>query len=94
MNLPESEAGAHYTVEQVNAFKVPPVGDILAYYDAVRKETQDYLMNLKPEDFDKKVKLPFGEFSVAGIFSIISGHSSQHVGEMSYLRGIQRGMDK
>jgi DinB superfamily len=94
LHMSEKESGAHYTIDQVNTFPVPDVKDVFAYYDAVRNQTMNYLKTLNPADFEKKFKLPFGEFSLAGIFSIIVSHTAQHVGEISYLRGLQRGMDK
>jgi hypothetical protein len=94
LNLAENEAGSHYTAEQINAFPVPRKDDLLAYNAAVREQTIAYLKSLKAADFDRKVSLPFGEFNVAGVFSIIVGHGAQHTGEMSYLRGLQRGIDK
>jgi hypothetical protein len=94
LNVAENMAGAHLTADQVNAFPIPKLADMLAYYAAVREQTLEYLKSLTAAAFDKKVKLPFGEFTVAGVFSIIVGHTSQHIGEISYLRGLQRGMDK
>jgi hypothetical protein len=94
LNMAENEAGSHYTAEQVNAFSVPQLADIMAYYAAVREQTLTYLKSLTAAAFDKKVSLPFGEFSVAGVFSIVIGHTAQHTGEISYLRGLQRGIDK
>ena len=94
LNMAENEAGSHYTVEQVNAFPVPQLADMMAYYAAVREQTLAYLKSLTAAAFDKKVSLPFGEFNVAGVFSIIIGHTAEHLGEISYLRGLQRGIDK
>jgi hypothetical protein len=88
------DGGAHYTVDQVNAFKVPDLKDILAYWDEVRAGTLKYLDTMTPEQFDKKIKMPWAEFPAAGVFSIIVSHTSSHVGEIGYLRGLQRGMDK
>jgi uncharacterized damage-inducible protein DinB len=94
MNKPVEDGGAHYTVDQVNAFEVPQLKDILAYWDVVRADTLKYLDSLTMEQMDRKIKLPWAEMTVAGIFSLIVGHTSQHIGEMSYLRGLLRGMDK
>ncbi len=95
LNLAKDEAGAHYTVDQVNAFPVPDLKVLLAYYDAVRANTLEYLKGLKAVDLEKKITMPhFGEMTQAAIFSIIVSHTSQHLGEISYLRGILRGMDK
>lgn len=95
LNLAEDEVGAHYTVEQVNAFPALEGKDLLDYYNAVRAKTRDYLSSITPDTFDKKITLPhFGELTVAAVFTIIVGHFSQHIGEISYLRGLQRGMDK
>ncbi len=95
LNIPESEAGAHYTIDQVNAFPVRDLKDIQAYYDAVREKTISYLKSLRPQDLDKKYEFkPFGEMTTASIFSIVVTHTAQHMGEISYLRGLQRGMDK
>jgi uncharacterized damage-inducible protein DinB len=95
LNLPAEEEGAHYTVEQVNAFQVPELSDIMAYYDAVRTRTKEKLRAMTLEELDKEVTIPnFGEMPAATVFSFIVAHTSQHIGEISYLRGLQRGMDK
>ena len=106
------DIGAHYTAEQVVAFVVPDLKEMLAYAEAVRKNTFEYLNGLKPEDFDKKVNLPPPPVRVAipggrhipprPPFNPIVGsmlmhevtHLSEHAGEISYIRGLQRGMDR
>ncbi len=40
LNMAENEAGAHYTVDQVNAFRVPELKDMLAYFETVRARTR------------------------------------------------------
>jgi uncharacterized damage-inducible protein DinB len=93
-NMAESETGAQYTLDQVNAFLVPDIKDLEDYYEVVRAKTLDYLNSLTPETFNKTVKLQFGEFTVAGVFSLVINHTAQHMGEISYLRGMLRGMNK
>jgi uncharacterized damage-inducible protein DinB len=94
LNLDPSEAGGHYTVEQVDNFPVPALEAILRYGAAVRTETLDYVDTLQPADLEKVIKMPFGDMTVAMMLSLLSGHASQHIGEVSYLRGLQRGLDK
>jgi hypothetical protein len=94
LNMAEGEAGAHYTSDQVNAFAVPDIKVLMSYYDSVRAKTLEYLQGITPSEFERKVKLPFGEFTVAGMFSLIVSHTTGHIGEISYLRGLLRGMDK
>ena len=94
LDMDMNEAGSHYDIDQVNAFVVPDIKDLVEYYKQTRKATLDYLDTLAPDDFDRKITLPFGEFTVAGVFSVIVRHAAQHMGEISYLRGMLRGMDK
>ena len=94
LNLKPGEEGAHYTVEQVDNFPVPALEAILRYGKAVRDATLAYVDSLRTLDLEKVVKMPFGDMSVAVLLSLVVGHASQHVGEISYLRGLQRGMDK
>lgn len=105
------DSGAHYTAEQVAAFVVPDLKELLVYAEAVRKNTLEYLKGLKPKDFDKEVNLPpppvpavipAGSPVPSRPFNPIVGsmlvhevtHLSEHAGEISYIRGLQRGMDK
>ena len=94
MNLKKDEKWAGYTAEEVNSFEAPNLQDLLEYYGAVRQQTLEYLNNLDLETFKNRVKLPFGEFTIAEVISIIIRHAAQHFGEISYLRGMLRGMDK
>jgi uncharacterized damage-inducible protein DinB len=95
LNLPITDSGSHYTVDQVNSCLVPEVKDLLAYYEAVRTATKEQLNLWTAEDLDKKVTMPnYGELSIGVMLMVIVAHTNQHIGEISYLRGLQRGMDK
>ncbi len=95
LNMAENEAGSHYTAEQVNAFPVPEAKDLVAYFETVRAKTGEYLASLNPADLDRKFSMPpFGEMTVAAMFSLIVNHAAGHFGEMGYIRGLQRGLDK
>jgi hypothetical protein len=106
------DGGAHYTAEQVAAFVVPNMKELIAYTEAVRKNTLAYLKGLKPEDYDKEIKLPpppAGATLPAGrpapprpsfkptigtMLLMTMTHLAEHAGEISYIRGLKRGMDK
>jgi len=94
LNVSKDEAGAHYTAEQVNAFPVPKLENLLAYMMAVRSETKEYVNSLSAESFDRVITLPrFGDMPVAALLSLTVGHAAGHLGEISYIRGLQRGLD-
>ena len=106
------DGGAHYTSEQIAAFVVPDLKDLLTYAASVRKNTLEYLNQLKPKDFDKKVSMPPPPASmvmparspaaprpplnpvVGSELMHLVTELSGHAGEISYLRGLQRGLDK
>ena len=95
LGLDEKEDGAHFKcAEDVNAFKVPKLEKIMAYGAAVRKQTLAKLAKTKAADFEGTVKMPWGDFPKAAIWSWVVGHANQHLAEASYVRGIQRGLDK
>ena len=95
LNMNIDEKGSQYTVEQVNNFQTPQLEDIMAYYAAVRGQTVEYLNAMNETEFDRKFTMPhWGEIPIAQLYLIIVMHTSEHVGEISYLRGLQRGMDK
>jgi hypothetical protein len=108
-----NDGGAHYTAEQVAAFVVPDSKELLAYAEAVRKDTLEYLNGLiRPEDFDRKISLPPPPVPMAtpagrpapprppfnpvvgSMLLMLITHLAEHAGEISYIRGLQRGMDK
>jgi uncharacterized damage-inducible protein DinB len=92
LDLPENDSPDLYTVEQVNSFTVPDVKEIIEYFDAVRTSSIDCLNSLSAEEIDRKVPEGPGEVPVGKVFSFIVGHMAQHMGAITYLRGLQRGM--
>ncbi len=100
LNKEVEDGGGPYTEEQVAGFVVPDLKDLQAYTDAVRKQTLDYLTKATPETLDREVEIPqMGPVkrppTTVGMLLLKNvTHSSQHAGEVSYLRGLKRGMDK
>ena len=96
VGLPADDAGGMgYTIEQVAAFVPPDLKKMQDYAAAVRDKTNGYLDGMTDAKFDEKITIPrFGEVTVANVWTIILSHLRQHSGEISYLRGLQRGINK
>ena len=71
---------------------LPQVKD---YMQAVFKSTEDYVANLSPDELDRELDLTsagLGKMSLGGFISMIAViHPSNHVGEISAMKGIQGG---
>ena len=96
LGLPEDPAddGYGYTAEQVAAFPVPKLDDLLGYGAAVRARSVEYLRG-KPrlDEVVQNAPVP-GELTVGQVFSILLCEITMHVGQIAYLRGLQRGINK
>ena len=86
--------GWGYTAEQVSSFPVPKLEEMITYGKAVRSETEKYLEGLSPEGFDKVITTMFGESTVGTILTMLISELALHTGHITYIRGLQRGLDK
>ena len=57
----------------------------------MRSGTLDYLRGLAPEDFDVVPRQQRPELTVGVLFRQVVGELYQHVGQIAYLKGLQRG---
>ena len=95
MGLPAKSSGFGFTVEQVAQLPQFDFDELMSYYDAVRRETLRYLDGLTAEDLET---CPHPErrpgYTIGKMFSHVIVEEAQHVGQVAYLRGIQRGLNK
>jgi hypothetical protein len=96
LNIPENDsAGMGYTAEQVAAFIPPDIARLQEYAKAVRDETLEYVNTITPAKLDEVNKATrFGEVTLGELWTIILTHLTQHAGELLYLRGLQKGLNK
>ena len=70
------------------------MADCLAYYEAVRRATLRYLDGLTLADLER---CPHPErrpgYSIGRMLSHLIVEGSQHLGQVAYLRGLQRGLE-
>ena len=84
LNLPVSETGSGYTAEQCVSFPVTEAKELLAYADAVRIRTLDYLKGMTPEKFDRVLNTPrLGDITIGAYLALMLVHLAQHAGEIS-----------
>jgi hypothetical protein len=88
------DSGWGYTAEQLSSFAVPKLESMIAYGKAVRAETEKYIAGLSPADFDEVKTTMFGEMPVSTILTMLVGELALHTGHITYVRGLQRGLDK
>jgi hypothetical protein len=75
LSLPVTETGSGYTAEQLHAFPVPELKELLAYADAVRASTLVYLKDAAPNDFDRIINVPRqGDVTVGSYLARSLGH--------------------
>lgn len=92
--MPEDmrDLGFNYTLEQVAAFKTPPLDVLLGYGDAVRQTT---LASIDTWDPGARVELraPWGgTIGVEDVFLQLLWELENHGGQIAYLRGLRRGL--
>lgn len=105
LGMPEQDSGFGYAAEQLAAFPEMPKDLLQAYFASVRSETLAFLGGLSEGDFDHVPnRTPFPEapgtvsrfrsFSIARMYRQLIGEEDQHLGQISYVRGLQRGLNK
>ena len=95
LGLSEEGSGYRHTAEQVSSFPTLSLDDLMSYYDSVREETLAYVQGLTAEDLDACLAPELRPGVTTGkMLSHIIVEESQHVGQVAYLRGLQRGLDK
>ncbi len=86
---------SQYSVEELQAWEAPKLEDLRNYANAVREKTLSFLQSVTPEKLSEEVVRPNRPTdSVVGILGRISTEIALHAGQIAYLRGVQRGLDK
>jgi hypothetical protein len=104
--LLEGDIGVRYSRDALAGFPVITAQDLHGYADAVRIETLAYLRGLEPRDFDAAPgRAPFSDlaggsrsfgedFTIGRMYRQLINEAYQHLGQVGYVRGLQRGLDK
>ena len=90
--MPEERTGLGDTPEQVASFRVPR-DQVLEYAHAVHRRLVEVVLNLTPEQFQQQVEYVPGDLQpVWRLLARVIGDSTEHVGQINYLRGMTAGV--
>ena len=72
----------------------PELKDLLEYAGLVRKRTIHFLETLTSEKNAEVVaQKEFGGITIGGLLSYMLCELTQHIGQITYIRGLQRGLN-
>ena len=92
--LPSTHTGYGYSPEQVINLKTFALDLMLEYSNVVRENTEGFLNSLSKDDLANCPDPKKPGYSIARMLSHLIVELSQHVGQVAYLRGIQRGINQ
>ncbi|PKB71264.1 MAG: hypothetical protein BZY87_06525 [SAR202 cluster bacterium Io17-Chloro-G6] len=94
MPADEEDRGVGWTSAQVAQWQAPSKDVQLAYYQAVKDHTRDFLANITPEELERKIVL--GNVpeprTIAACMGQMVWDTVAHGGQIAYLRGFFHGM--
>ena len=86
--LPERDTGYGHSTGQVDSVKAPPEL-LLEYYDAVHRQTVDFLQSLSDADLDRIVDTRWDPPVTLGVRLVSTiADCLQHVGQAAYAKGL------
>jgi uncharacterized damage-inducible protein DinB len=94
LGTPAKITGFEYTLEQLRAWPVPKLEILRGYADSVRKSTLALLDSVAPERLSELARPDRSPDSIGDILCRITTEIALHVGQIAYIRGIQRGLSK
>jgi uncharacterized damage-inducible protein DinB len=83
-----ADTGNSYTPEQVAGFHIPALEDLLAYNQAVRVRTLEYLKGMAPAGLDQTVDFAGRSFTAGDLLVLYIGEINHHIGQIDYIRGL------
>jgi len=84
------------SLDEVEASKALNIAEVMEYYDAVREVTLEHIDSMTEDDVDRECPFIYhgaGSDSGAWILGHLMAEESQHLGQVSYIRGMIRGFD-
>ena len=87
------EYGLGWSNEQTAAWKSPPKGVLMAYFDAVNSTAADYLNSMSEADLDREIPFPAlpDMVPVRKALGNLVWDNVAHGGQVAYLRGFFQG---
>jgi len=92
LGTPE-DSGYGYTVEQLRAWPTPKLDDLLGYAQAVRERTLEVVDAATAEKLPETPLPNRPKWTVGWILTHVATEIAMHVGQVDYLRGVQRGLN-
>ena len=92
----ESGNGFGQTGESIRAMPAFDVPVVMEYYEAVREGTREYFTHeMQVEDLKKEVTHPrYDPVDYAWILGHLLCEEAEHLGQIEYLRGMMRGLNR
>lgn len=90
----DSGGGGRYTLEQLQAWPVPKLEALQGYRNAVREGTLAFLRTATPSKLDEMPASTRFPGNVGALLSRMITEIAMHSGQIAYLRGQQRGLNK
>lgn len=69
--------------------EAPSIGQVVAYGQAIRAETDAYLAGLTAEELNRMVSFLGSERPVGDVLAMLVSHTMHHAGEICAVKGIQ-----
>lgn len=91
LSLPREGIGEGLSAEQAATLPAFSLDELLDYFGSVRHETLLYIDSLTEEDLEQISDPDRPYWTFARILGHLVVEEAQHVGQVAYIRGIQRG---
>ena len=82
------------TLEELQAWRAPKLETLREYANSVRQNTLAFLKSIPVEKLSEVPRPDRSPDSIGATLGHMSTEIALHVGQISYLRGMQRGLDK
>lgn len=91
-----TDTGFGFGAEQVNGFAVPPMAALLEYAEAAKDNVLEHLSHMDDATLESVwVNGPAGgRLTLSSVYQQMLWELNQHIGQIAYLRGMQRGIEK
>jgi len=83
-----------YSVEELQAWPTPKLESLTEYANSVREKTLAFLNSIPTERLSEVPRPDRSPDSIGVMLEHLMTEVALHVGQIAYLRGIQRGLDK